>query len=184
MQAKPLSAIALMHQDALEANQKSAKTCRPYAWGQQQSIRDWAHLIGHEPTLADWLDTELQRQRYRLIAERERCGDWRRATICTQFRSDSGWASFMVQEGLVDEKERIYALIDTLVRTEELISIRLDDYDGRTGVPRVNHPKRRREPGGPALAHDPVVGQSPGRSTTDTGRSAGIRSSPPSTTCL
>lgn len=47
----------------------------------------------------------------------------------------------MVQEGLVCEKERIYALIDTLVRTEELISIRLDDYDDRTGVLRVNHPK-------------------------------------------
>jgi integrase len=36
---------------------------------------------------------------------------------------------------------RIYTLLDTLVRAEELIAIRLDEYDRRTGILRITHPK-------------------------------------------
>ena len=59
-------------------------------------LADLADLAGHDPTLADWCDPALQRQRYQSIAERERAGTWRRATVCAQFRADSGWESFLV----------------------------------------------------------------------------------------
>ena len=39
------------------------------------------------------------------------------------------------------ELVRILTLVDTLVRAEELCAIRLDEYDRRTGVVRVTHPK-------------------------------------------
>lgn len=55
MDTVALEELALRHQDALEAEPTSPKTRRFYAWG--------------------------QRQRYRLIAERERTGQWRRATV-------------------------------------------------------------------------------------------------------
>jgi len=181
----PLEELALRHQDALEADQTAPKTRRFYAWGQRQTMQDLTALAGHLPTLADWCDPELQRQRYRLIAERERAGQWRRATVCAQFRADSGWESFLVAEGLLPASERItgriikrpkdttpqktpvpvdflkeiphhydetryedlcdlvriYTLLDTLVRAEELIAIRLDEYDRRAGTLRITHPK-------------------------------------------
>lgn len=181
----PLDELAQRHQDALDADQTSPKTRRFYAWGQRQTLQDLAELAGHPPTLADWRDTELQRQRYRLIAERERSGQWRRATVCAQFRADSGWESFLVSEGFLAVEDRItgraikrpkdttpqkdpvpidllkeipryydethysdlcdlvriYTLLDTLVRAEELIAIRLDEYDRRVGTLRISHPK-------------------------------------------
>ena len=180
-----LEDIALMHRDALEADQKSPKTLRFYEQRQATAIRDLERLAGHAPTLADWLDPELQRRRYREIAERERSGRWRRATVCCQFRAEAGWESFMVREGLVAAEERvmgrvirrpkdttpqktpvtvdilkqiprhydedryeqlsdlvrIYALVDTLVRAEELCSISIDEYDRRTGTVRITNPK-------------------------------------------
>lgn len=36
---------------------------------------------------------------------------------------------------------RIYALVDTLVRAEELISVRVGEYDRRTGIVRITNPK-------------------------------------------
>jgi integrase len=142
-------------------------------------------LLGRQPMLSDWRDPELQRRRFRLIAERERAGAWKRATVCAQFRSDSGWESFMLREGLIVEAERImgrvilrpkdttpqktpvsvdilqenprhyderryedlsdlvriYTLVDTLVRAEELVSIRIAEYERKTGVLRISHPK-------------------------------------------
>ena len=185
MHHRTLAAIALLHQEALEADQKSPKTRQSYAWGQQQTIRDLARLAGHEPTLADWLDPALQRRRYREIAERERSGQWRRATVCAQFRADSGWETFMIRDGVIAPEERItgrvitrpkdtspqktpvsvdilkqipqhydenqyaqlsdlvriYTLVDTLVRADELLSIRIGEYDGRTGTLRITNPK-------------------------------------------
>jgi integrase len=180
-----LEELARRHQEALEADQKSPKTRQHYAWGAKQAITYLAALLGREPTLADWRDPELQRRRYRTLAERERSGQWRRATTCCQFRADSGWESFLVREGLVEagtrimgrvirrpkgttpqkapvslallrripalynqdryeelaELVRILTLVDTLVRAEELCAIRLDEYDRRTGVLRITHPK-------------------------------------------
>lgn len=185
MREQPLEDLAQMHQEAIEADQKSAKTLRHYAWGQRGAIRDLTEQLGRPPTLSDWLDPDLQRRRYRTIAERERTGVWKRATVCAQFRADSGWESFLVREGVIDDGERItgrvilrpkdttpqktpvsvdllqeiprhyderrfadlcdlvriYALVDTLVRAEELVRIRLDEYDRKTGVLRVTHPK-------------------------------------------
>ena len=180
-----LEDLALMHRDALEADQKSPRTLRFYEGRQLIAIRDLARLAGRPPTLADWLDAELQRRRYRAIAERERSGQWRRATTCCQYRADAGWETFLVREGLVDPGERImgrvirrpkdttpqkapvtvdllrqiprhydedryehltdlvriYALVDTLVRADELCSIRIDEYDRRTGTVRITNPK-------------------------------------------
>lgn len=185
MHDRLLEDLALMHRDALEADQKSPKTLRFYADRQGCALRDLARLAGRPPTLAGWLDPELQRRRYRDIAERERAGVWRRATVCCQYRADAGWESFLVREGLVaaearimgrvirrpkdttpqktpvtvdllreiprhyDEDRyeqlsdlvRIYALVDTLVRAEELCSIRLEEYDRRTGTLRITNPK-------------------------------------------
>ena len=185
MRQKLLEDIALMHRDALEADQKSPKTLRFYEQRQATAIRDLERLAGHAPTLADWLDPELQRRRYRQIAERERSGRWRRATTCCQFRAEAGWESFMVREGLVAAEERvmarvirrpkdttpqktpvtvdilkqiprhydddryeqlsdlvrIYALVDTLVRADELCSISIGEYDRRTGTVRITNPK-------------------------------------------
>ncbi len=107
MGGTPLEELAHRHQDALEADQKSPKTCRHYAWGARQAITDLATLLERPPALADWLDPDLQRRRYRLFAERERSGRWRRATTCCQFRADSGWESFLVREGLMAAGERI-----------------------------------------------------------------------------
>ena len=107
MHRKPLADIALLHQEALEADQKSPQTRQSYAWAAKQAISDLQHLAGHEPTLADWLNADLQRRRYRLIAERERSGQWRRATVCAQFRADSGWETFMVRAELIAPEERI-----------------------------------------------------------------------------
>lgn len=83
------------------------KTVAFYRWGEEQVIRDLERLAGREPTLSDWLDADLQRRRYRDIAERERTGQWRRATVCAQYRSDSGWESFMAREGLMGSDERV-----------------------------------------------------------------------------
>lgn len=185
MKQKLLEDIALAHQDALEADQKSPKTLRFYQQRQAITLRDFAGLLGRAPTLADWLDPELQRRRYRGLAERERSGQWRRATVCGQYRADAGWESFMIREGLLDEAARImgrvirrpkdttpqktpvtvdilkqiprhydedryeqlsdlvriYALVDTLVRAEELCSIRIEEYDRRTGTVRITNPK-------------------------------------------
>jgi hypothetical protein len=107
MGQKLLDDISLAHQDALEADQKSPRTIRYYRQRQEATLRDFETLLGRAPTLSDWLDTELQRRRYRLFAERERSGQWRRATTCGQYRADAGWESFMVREGLLDETQRI-----------------------------------------------------------------------------
>lgn len=72
MRHKELADIALMHRDALEADQRSPKTISFYGWGLEQALRDLESLAGHEPTLGDWLDADPQRRRYREIAERER----------------------------------------------------------------------------------------------------------------
>lgn len=185
MHERHLAEIGLAHEDALEADQKSPKTLRFYRQRQATALRDLEALLGRAPTLADWLDPELQRRRYRAIAERERAGIWRRATTCCQYRADAGWESFMVREGLVTETQRImgrvirrpkdttpqktpvtvdllkqiprhydedryeqlsdlvriYALVDTLVRAEELCSITIDEYDRRTGTLRITNPK-------------------------------------------
>ena len=185
MKGKLLEDISLAHQDALEADQKSPRTIRYYRQRQEATLRDLEALLGRAPTLADWLDPDVQRRRYRGIAERERSGQWRRATTCGQFRADASWESFMVREGLFDETRRImgrvihkpkdttpqktpvtvdilkqiprhydedryeqlsdlvriYALVDTLVRAEELCSITIDEYDRRTGTVRINNPK-------------------------------------------
>lgn len=185
MKAKLLEDISLAHQDALEADQKSPRTLRYYRQRQEATMRDFEQLLGRAPTLADWLDVEVQRRRYRLLAERERSGHWRRATTCGQYRSDAAWESFMVREGLIDEAARImgrlirrpkdttpqktpvtvdilkqiprhydedryeqlsdlvriYALVDTLVRADELCAITIEEYDRRTGTVRINNPK-------------------------------------------
>jgi integrase len=185
MRERLLEDIAQLHKEALEADQKSAKTCRHYAWGQQGAIGDLTNLLGRAPLLTHWLDPELQRRRYRRIAERERTGQWRRATVCAQFRADAGWESFMLREGVIEPEERImgrvilrpkdttpqktpvsvdilqeipryydehryadladlvriYTLVDTLVRAEELTSIRIGEYERKSGVLRISHPK-------------------------------------------
>ncbi len=76
MKGKLLEDLSLAHQDALEADQKSPRTIRYYRQRQEATLRDLAALLGRAPTLADWLDPELQRRRYRGIAERERSGQW------------------------------------------------------------------------------------------------------------
>lgn len=135
--------------------------------------------------MSDWIEPDLQRRRNRLLAERERSGQWKRATVCAQFRADAGWEGFMIREGCIADDERImgqvilrpkdttppktpvsvdipqeipthyderryedlsdlvriYTLVDTLVRAEELVSIRIDEYERKTGVLRITHPK-------------------------------------------
>ncbi len=180
-----LEELARRHQEALEADQKAPKTRQHYEWGARQAIADLAALLDRPPTLGDWLDPTLQRRRYRALAERERSGQWRRATLCCQFRADAGWESFLIRDGLIEagaritgrvimrpkdttpqktpisldllkriptlydqdrfedltDLVRILALVDTLVRAEELISIHLGEYDRRTGILRITNPK-------------------------------------------
>ena len=63
MHNRLLEHLAQDHRDALEADQKSPKTIRFYRQRQETALRDLERLAGHPPTLADWLDPELQRRR-------------------------------------------------------------------------------------------------------------------------
>jgi hypothetical protein len=83
MRDQRLEDIAQLHQEALEADQKSPKTCRHYAWGSAG-----CHPRSDRPpwSCADTgrlARSRLQRRRYRRIAARERTGQWRRSTVCS-----------------------------------------------------------------------------------------------------
>ncbi len=83
---------------------------------------------------------------------------------------------------------RIYALVDTLVRAEELCSITIDEYDRRTGTVRINSPKgatvgrcsSRATPSGSSTATSTRARR--GRSSGGTASCPTTRSSPRSTT--
>ena len=106
MRHRLLEDIALMHRDALEADQKSPKTLRFYEQRQEMAIRDLERLAARRRRLTGSTPTCSAGAIARSPGASAAAGGAGRRTCC-QFRPEAGWESSMVREGLVAAEERV-----------------------------------------------------------------------------